>query len=307
MWVQIVARVLWARAAIPARVGANRWAHRYRLGVAAVILALTILGLSLAGGLAPRLIHGRVSDRRLEDITGVASGLLLASALLVVVPEGFHLSAEASGAAGDVFTDEPVVLGAAVLAGFLTMLLLEGLGVGHAVHEEHHDHATGHGHGHVHHPTSITSLAIGLSVHAMADGLAIGSAAVAGDTAFSVLVAGAVILHRVPAAFSLGLFALHETTDRGRATRGIIAFALATPLTLLISFALLDAATERLVAFVLLFSAGTFVYVATVDTLPAIHNPDTGRRSVRNVLLGAGFFALVLLLASATDALDHSH
>ncbi|MEZ5168383.1 MAG: ZIP family metal transporter [Acidimicrobiales bacterium] len=262
--------------------------------------------LSLAAGFAPRFIAHRLSDRRLEDLTGVAAGLLLASALLVVIPEGFHVAAE--GASGsEVFVADPVVLGGAILAGFVAMLLLEGFGVGHAVHEEHHDHVEGHGHGHVHHPTSTGVLAIGLTVHAMADGLAIGSAAVAGDTAFSVLVALAVLLHRIPAGFSLGLFALHSSPNPAAAARGVTAFALATPITIMASYLLLHGATDRLVAIAMLFSAGTFVYVATVDTLPAIHNPETGRRSVMNVLAGAGLFTLVFAAIDLSGLLDHGH
>lgn len=269
-------------------------------------LAAAILVLSLVGGFAPRTLAGRLSEANLHDITGVASGLLLASALLVVIPEGFHLAAQAAGP-GDTFTDDPVVLGAAVLTGFALMLLLEGFGVGHDVHEEHHDHEVGHGHGHVHHPRSPLVLAAGLSVHAAADGVAIGSAAVAGDSAFSALVALAVLLHRVPAAFSLGLFTLHETSDRSRATLGLVAFATATPLAILLSYLLLDGASDRLIALVLMFSAGTFVYVATVDTLPAIHNPDTGRRSVVTVLLGAILFAAIFLVIDTGGLLDHAH
>lgn len=315
--------------------------------MAILLLALAITVLSLLGGLAPRAFSGRLSGKQLEVLTGVASGLLLASALMVVIPEGFHTavvsdvevhdehseladphdadehdadqhSNEEAGFTHDAeepihleegsgFVYSPELLGLTILAGFVAMLLLEGFGVGHAVHEEHHDHADGHGHGHVHHPTSMPVLVIGLSAHALADGLAIGAAAVAGDTAVSMLVAFAVLLHRVPAAFSLGLFALHETEDISAATRGLFAFALATPVAMLLAYVLLNGASQGVVALTLLFSAGTFVYVATVDTLPAIHNPEIGRSSVRNVIIGVVLFTAVLFLASATGVLEHAH
>jgi zinc transporter 9 len=271
--------------------------------VTPVLIALAVFVLSLAGTYAPRALVPHLSSRTLEDLTGIASGLLLTSALLVVVPEGFHVATE--GAHTDAFVYRPAVLGATVLAGFVAMLLLEGFGVGHAVHEEHHDHAKGHGHGHVHHPTSSKVLAVGLSFHALADGLAIGAAAATGEASFSFLVAFAVMLHRVPAAFSLGVFALNER-DPG-SQQGLWLFALATPAAIIASYLLLDQASERLVALALLFSAGTFLYVATVDTLPSIHNPETGRRSMRNVLLGGALFALVLIVAEATGLLDHTH
>ena len=308
-----------------------------------VLLAIAIAVLSLLGGLAPRAFSGRLTGKQLEMLTGIASGLLLASALMVVIPEGFHTAAQPSVEHHDEHDDnsedehdedehsdeevgfthdaeEPIplddgdsfvysaeLLGLTILGGFVAMLLLEGFGVGHAVHEEHHDHVDGHGHGHVHHPTSMSVLAVGLSAHALADGLAIGSAAVAGDTAFSVLIAFAVLIHRVPAAFSLGLFALHETEDGSAAIRGLLAFALATPLAMVLSYLLLDGASQGVVALTLLFSAGTFVYVATVDTLPAIHNPETGRYSVRNVIIGVVLFAALFFLTSATGVLEHAH
>ncbi|MGH1488810.1 MAG: ZIP family metal transporter [Acidimicrobiales bacterium] len=274
------------------------------------LVAVGILFLSLAGGFAPRLFHRRLSDQQLQDVTGLASGLLLASALLVVIPEGFHIAAESEvhdHSHEDVFAFSPIVLGATLLVGFLAMLLLEGLGVGHAVHEEHHDHAAGHGHAHVHHPTSITVLGVGLTVHAMADGLAIGSAAVTGELAFSLLVAFAVVLHRVPAAFSLGLFALHETENKLRPVLAILMFSVATPIMIVVSYLVLGEAQQSITALALLFSAGTFVYVATVDTLPAIHNPEVGRRAVLTVLTGAAAFAIVLLGVNELGFAEHAH
>ena len=141
-------------------------------------LALLIAVVSLGPGLLPQVFVNRISSQGLADLTGLASGLLLVSALVVVVPEGFHTAAASDGG----FAFDPVVLGLAGMAGFSLLLALEGLGIGHAVHEEHHDHASGYGHEHVHHPFSAGVVALGLSVHALADGLAIGAAAASGET-----------------------------------------------------------------------------------------------------------------------------
>jgi zinc transporter 9 len=266
-------------------------------------LSLLIVVVSLGPGLLPQVLVKRISSQRLADLTGLASGLLLVSALVVVVPEGFH----AAAAGGGGFAFDPVVLGLAALAGFSLLLVLEGLGIGHAVHEEHHDHEMGHGHEHVHHPFSSGVVALGLSVHALADGLAIGAAAASGETSFSLLVAFAVIVHRVPAALSLGIFLLHQPGGRRAAIKGLVSFTLATPVALVLSYLVLDGADESILALVLLFSAGTFVYVATVDTLPAIHNPTTGRRSVRNVLSSAAAFSILLIVLNSAGILEHGH
>ncbi len=187
------------------------------------------------------------------------------------------------------------------------LLALEGLGIGHAVHEEHHDHATGHGHEHVHHPFSGRVIAIGLSAHALADGVAIGAAAASGETSFSLLVAFAVVVHRVPAALSLGIFLLHQPGGRRSALKGLLLFTFATPAALALSYLVLNDVDESILALVLLFSAGTFVYVATIDTLPAIHNPATGQRSVRNVLSSAAVLSIILILLNNAGVLEHSH
>ena len=88
---------------------------------------------------------------------------------------------------------------------------------------------------------------------------------------------------------------------------GVIAFALSTPTAILVTYLVLDEASDRWIALALLFSAGTFVYVATVDTLPAIHNPETGRRSVAMVVLGALVFAVVFIAIDQALDLSHSH
>jgi len=86
-----------------------------------------------------------------------------------------------------------------------------------------------------------------------------------------------------------------------------LSFALATPVAIVLSYLALDGADESILALALLFSAGTFVYVATVDTLPAIHNPSTGRRSVRNVLSSAAAFSILLVVLNSAGALEHGH
>ena len=58
---------------------------------------------------------------------------------------------------------------------------------------------------------------------------------------------------------------------------------------------------------VMLFSAGSFLYVATVDTLPDIHNPETGRATVVPMLMGIALVGVLLLLASQMGWLDHGH
>ena len=271
------------------------------------LAALTLI-LALLGGLPPILSKIKENQETLRRITGIASGILLASALLVVIPEGFELATGEHEESGE--EEEGVgnlLIGGAVLAGFLMMLILEGSGIGHAVHEEHHDHRDEHGHEHVHHRNSPWIIVLGLSLHSAADGLAIGSAAAGSTEAVTALVALAVLIHKVPAAFSLGVFSMHERENRNDSVRDIVMFSLATPVMILVSFYTLQGMDEYLIALAMLFAAGTFLYVATVDTLPDIHNPETGRAALRNVLIGVVVMILVLYGAEAAGLIEHGH
>ena len=281
------------------------------------LAALTLI-LALIGGLFPIFSKIKENPETLRRITGISSGILLASALLVVVPEGFELATgeheehEEEGHEEEEAGHEEeelgnLLIGGAILAGFLMMLILEGSGIGHAIHEEHHDHHDEHGHEHVHHMTTPWLLVLGLSLHSAADGLAIGSAAAGTSEAVTALVAMAVLIHKVPAAFSLGVFSMHEREDRNDSIKDVVLFSLATPVMIMISFYALEGLDEHLIALAMLFAAGTFLYVATVDTLPDIHNPETGREALKNVLIGVVVMVLVLYGADAAGLIEHGH
>ena len=374
------------------------------------LIALTLI-LALIGGLAPIFSSMKRDLDNLRKITGLASGILLASAVLVVIPEGFELasggheehghdehvdegalvgstalvilevehgdisasdgieeieellggheehanddldedddghdegegsslsesiehvieeveSGEINASTGigeieEIITShafeeghgseeslENLAIGLAVLAGFVLMLVLEGSGIGHAVHEEHHDHEEEHGHQHIHHGVAPFLLVLGLSLHSAADGLAIGAAAAGASEAVTAAVALAVMIHKVPAAFSLGVFSMHEREGRNDSIRDVVLFSIATPLMIVVSFYLLEGLDDHMIALAMLFSGGTFLYVAAVDTLPDIHNPETGREAMINVLMGVVIMVIILFGADAAGLIEHGH
>ena len=200
-----------------------------------------------------------------------------------------------------------LLLGGAVLAGFMMMFVLEGAGIGHAVHEEHHNHGDDHGHDHVHHSNSGWMLVLGLTLHSATDGLAIGAAAATGSIALTATVALAVLIHKAPAAFSLGVFSMHEREERNDTIKDVVIFSLATPVMMLLAYYALADLESHLIGLAMLFSAGTFLYVATVDTLPDIHNPETGKRAVMHVLIGVSILTFLLVSADAAGLLEHGH
>ena len=199
-----------------------------------------------------------------------------------------------------------LLMGGAIMAGFLLMFILEGSGIGHAVHEEHHDHEHSHGHGHVHHAAAGGLLVLGLTMHAATDGLAVGAAAATGDLAITATVLLAVLIHKGPAAFSLGVFSAHERSDRKDSIRDVVIFSLATPVMIMLAYYALSDLDTHLIGLAMLFSAGTFLYVATVDTLPDIHNPVDGKKALMHVIIGVVILVALLFVADSLD-LGHSH
>ena len=367
-----------------------------------IVFAAMTLIIGLVCGLAPIFSGIKDDKKRLKQLTGIAAGIIIASAMLVVIPEGYELAmtdehgtddalagsvalvilevdhgdinattgieeiegligghgehgeedshegeehdehdsgASLSDSIGAVIEEvedgdinattgieeieelisshsheeeshddhaSGILMGAAIIAGFLLMFILEGSGIGHAVHEEHHDHEQGHGHSHVHHAAAGGLLVFGLTLHAATDGIAIGAAAATGDFALTITVLLAVLIHKGPAAFSLGVFSTHEREERKDSVRDVVIFSLATPVMIIIAGLALAELETHMIGLAMLFSAGTFLYVATVDTLPDIHNPETGKKAMVHVLIGVAILVVLLLIANTLD-LGHAH
>jgi zinc transporter 9 len=178
-------------------------------------------------------------------------------------------------------------LGGAILAGFTLMLLLEFFGLPHAVHHEE--------------DRELLSLSatIGLVIHASVDGLALG-ASVTSSTETGLIVFAAIMLHKGPTAFGLASFLAHIETGQARSRLYLLLFALTSPLAAILAFyTLRDSAlaSDANVGLALLFSAGTFLYVATVDVLPEVHSHDhEGESPTSFVILGMLLVLMVALL-----------
>ncbi len=241
------------------------------------LLAAIMFAGALAFGYIP--LGFRFSHARLEQFMALGAGVLVGSAFLVIIPEGLTLVA-AIGIA-------PLFLGGAILAGFTLMLLLEFFGLPHAVHHEE--------------DRELLSLSatIGLVIHAAVDGLALG-ASVTSSTETGLIVFAAIMLHKGPTAFGLASFLAHIETGQARSRLYLLLFALTSPLAAILAFyTLRDSAlaSDANVGLTLLFSAGTFLYVATVDVLPEVHSHDhEGESPTSFVILGMLLVLLVALL-----------
>lgn len=123
----------------------------------------------------------------------------------------------------------------------------------------------------------------GLVVHAAVDGVALGAAVAEGDSGLGMIVFFAIMLHKAPSSFGLASYLLHSgLTTAGVQTRLFI-FSCAAPLGAIFTYSLLATQwftyTQETLSMLLLFSGGTFLYVATAHILPEIqHQSAPGRQ-----------------------------
>ncbi|KAK6753515.1 hypothetical protein RB195_012855 [Necator americanus] len=134
------------------------------------------------------------------------------------------------------------------------------------------------------------SATIGLVVHAAADGIALGSASTTNKSDVQLIVFIAIMLHKAPAAFGLVSFLLMEGIDARNARKHLLVFSCAAPFAAIITFIVLEtignesiSSSESSTGVLMLFSAGTFLFVATVHVLPELAHH--GRTSIDYTLV----------------------
>ncbi|CAF3716141.1 unnamed protein product [Rotaria sp. Silwood1] len=144
---------------------------------------------------------------------------------------------------------------------------------------------------------------LGLVVHAAADGIALASATSRFNVEFIVFMA--IILHKAPAAFGLVSFLISDGVDRKRIRRHLLIFSLAAPLVAIITYVVLKSGSYSIdsTGLAMLFSAGTFLFVATVHVLPEVqsHYDDRQFRAIELLILIIGCCFPIIL------SMGHKH
>lgn len=217
-------------------------------------------------------------------VSVMGAGLLVGTALSVIIPEGMQTlnMAYSQTAGAEEHTAEtghqehehhhenpvPHIIGVSLVLGFIFQLVVDQVAL--AVTSS-RDVEGGRGRGAV----SWTAT-LGLVVHAAADGVALGAAATTNQTDVEIIVFLAIMLHKAPASFGLVTYLMHEGLERGRIRKHLLVFALAAPVLALLTYLLLtvhgqgNMNTLSGTGIAMLFSAGTFLYVATVHVLPEV-------------------------------------
>jgi len=250
-----------------------------------VIFSLVMLFGSYLSGSIPLFFS--MSEEKLQLVSVMGAGLLVGTALSVIIPEGMqtlnmaynshhgsedkHSGHEHSPGPQTEHQEDPVphLIGVSLVLGFIFMLIVDQVAASKTRDVE----AGGGRKG-----TVSWTATLGLVVHAAADGVALGAAATTNQTDVEIIVFLAIMLHKAPASFGLVTFLMHDGLERGKIRRHLLIFSLAAPVMAIFTFlaltihgrGTLDTLSATGVS--MLFSAGTFLYVATVHVLPEVTN-----------------------------------
>ncbi|KAF1962034.1 Zinc/iron permease [Byssothecium circinans] len=125
---------------------------------------------------------------------------------------------------------------------------------------------------------------IGLVIHACADGIALGASSTAPSTSLSLVIFLAIMLHKAPAAFGLTSVLLKQGLSKRVARTHLAFFSLAAPAGAVATWAIVhmlgratlggDEGLAWITGWVLLFSGGTFLYVAMHSMTEATSGHD---------------------------------
>jgi ZIP family zinc transporter/zinc and cadmium transporter len=232
--------------------------------ILSLILGAVAAFANVFGGLL--LVRASWEKRYLRYFIALGAGFMMATALLEMFPEGLRLSPRLA----------PVL----VLGGYCAIHLLE-----HTISAHFHFGEETHSHEFMAAHKGYSVLA-GLAVHALFDGVAIGSGFVLSRW-LGVLIFVAVFLHKVPEGFTVASVMLASGRSRRVALRAAIALAGATMLGVLVILL-----APGLVRVGLPLSAGVALYVAATDLVPEV-NREPGIRMALVFFAGVVVFLLV--------------
>ncbi|XP_078480858.1 LOW QUALITY PROTEIN: zinc transporter ZIP9-like [Lampetra planeri] len=290
--------------------------------VVAVTSVLMFAGCFLVGFVP--LLCG-LSERKLRFVSVLGAGLLCGTALSISIPEGVGLLQESWGqlfftsAASSSSLSPPLnssekntstsdrappprfVTGVALTLGFAFMFVVDQTG-SYCSTSGRFSVVCGCGGG--------VTATLGLVIHAAADGFALGAAVATGRVTLQLVVflCYALCLSQVPAAFGLVSFLVHAGLEKKLVQGHLLVFSAAAPTAAVPTYFLLHASQQQLRAtgVGMLFSAGTFLYVAMAHVLPEISSSRADQAEAHpqrylglleslTLLLGAGLPVLLAL------------
>ena len=236
------------------------------LRISLILGAIAALA-DVAGGLVLVRAHG--IEKYLRYFVALGSGFLMAVALLEMAPESFSLSPKLG----------PIL----VMAGYCIVHFLE-----HTINSHFHYGEETHHDEFVTHRTGVAVLA-GLSVHALFDGVAIGSGFVVSNS-LGWLIFLAILLHKAPEGFTMASVMLASGRSRSTAFYSAVGLAAAT----LAGVGVIEFVPSWL-PYGLPISAGVALYVGASDLVPEV-NREPGISMALVFFAGVAAFVLLRML-----------
>jgi zinc and cadmium transporter len=217
----------------------------------------TVIFISLLGSFLP--LSRDLSQRSLALLLSFSAGVLLGAVFFHMLPETRVLSEN---------------IGLPILAGFLLIFVMERFVFVHACEERDCD---------IHH-MGIPAF-LGISLHSLLDGLALGAGLLLPQLGPVVLLA--VIIHKMPDSISITSILLSAGWNRRRVAVLGLLFSLTTPAGALLAFVFFRGLSPENIAIAIGISSGTFLAIATADILPQVHRIEE-RNPVTLVFLAVG-------------------
>ncbi len=234
-----------------------------------------IFAVAIAGASPP--LFKKWSDRQLHLFIAFGAGVFLGAIFLHLLPDAIVLGS--SGTAS-----------AMVLLGFVLILLVERILFGS------HKFHCGEDCGHRHEVVGFVAL-IGLSVHSLTAGFGLGVGMLEPELGMVIFIA--IIAHKATAAFSLATIFRLAGFSVKKTIGLILLFAIMTPLGALISLPFIHALQNVSLAIPTGITAGTFLYVATIDLVPEAFHADKEKISSFVWLVFGIFIMLMIKIAGA--------
>jgi len=227
-------------------------------GLWTTLFAIVAAVATLAGGLIATL-PGRLSRARLSHLIAFGAGYILATTLVSLLPESMAL-----------ITNAPLY----VLAGYMLAHLFEHTFTSH-FHFGEETHTQ-----HVIDPRVGATALVGLALHSLFDGVAIAAGFLV-TPSLGILIALAVILHKVPEGVTISslMVASGRTRKSAREAAGLLAVAT------LAGAAVMQVLGEGIKGIGLALSCGIALYVAATDLIPEF-NQEGERVYSLSALLG---------------------
>jgi zinc and cadmium transporter len=249
---------------------------------------LYIVLATLAGGLLSVLIAASLTlallARVVRNLVSLSAGVLLATALLHVLPEAFESAAS------------PHSLFATLLAGLMFFFLLEKAEL---YRHTHHHEGDGHHHHHQFDEQQAGqggwSVLVGDSIHNFCDGIII-AAAFLTDVQLGIVTSLAIIAHEIPQEVGDYIVLLNAGFSRRRALLYNALSGLSAVVGGVLGYFVVGP-WEAIFPYLLVVASSSFIYVAVADLIPQLQQRMSLRDTAAQLAwLGAGMGIIVTVV-----------